>query len=142
MKKILVAVTALAGLVIVLPAGCLGAVVVAGGAMTAATAATSCIPPAGSQAANPDQAGVAALVAATMRAEGWGDRGVQLAIAVSWAESRLANATTGDGTSRGVFQQLEGYAGTRSGTGPDHALVGAVVRAARTRGDCAGGVLR
>ena len=47
-----------------------------------------------------------------MRAEGWGDRGVQLAIAVAWAESRLANATTGDGTSRGAFQQLEGYAGT------------------------------
>ena len=60
----------------------------------------------------PGPHGVAAVIAATMRAEGWGDRGVQLAIAVAWAESRLANATTGDGTSRGVFQQLEGYAGT------------------------------
>jgi hypothetical protein len=111
-KKTLVAAAALAGLVIVAPAGCLGAVVVAGGAITAATAATTCIPPVGAQATSPDQAGVAATVATTMRAEGWGDRGIQLAIAVSWAESRLANAPTGDGTSRGVFQQLEGYAGT------------------------------
>jgi hypothetical protein len=112
MKGILGAVAALAGLAVLLPAGCLGAVVVAGGAITAATAATTCLPPVGAQPANPDSTAAADVIAATMRSEGWGDRGVQLAIAVAWAESRLTNTTSGDGTSRGVFQQREGYAGT------------------------------
>jgi hypothetical protein len=111
MKKILGTVVALVGLTVLLPAGCLGAVVVAGGAITAATAATTCLAPAGAQPADPDRTAVATVIATVMRAEGWGDRGVQLALAVAWAESRLANATTGDGTSRGAFQQLEGYAG-------------------------------
>ena len=60
MKKILGAVVALVGLAVLLPAGCLGAVVVAGGAITAATAATTCLAPAGAQPANPDRAAVAA----------------------------------------------------------------------------------
>jgi len=112
MKRALGAVVAMVGLAVLLPAGCLGAVVVAGGAITAATAATTCLTPASAQPASPDRAAVAGVITAAMRAEGWGDRGVQLAIAIAWAESRLSNATTGDGTSRGAFQQLEGYAGT------------------------------
>ncbi|MHB1164534.1 MAG: NlpC/P60 family protein [Candidatus Nanopelagicales bacterium] len=118
MAKVLGTVAALTVLVVVMPAGCLGAVGVVAGAIAAATAATVCTPVIGAApvAMNPDtdlaRAEVAGAIARTMRAEGWGDRGVQLAIAVAWAETRLANATTGIGTSRGVFQQLEGYAGT------------------------------
>ena len=60
MKRILGAAVALVGLTVLLPAGCLGAVVVAGGAITAATAATTCLAPAVAQPASPDRAAVAA----------------------------------------------------------------------------------
>ncbi|MDO8308949.1 MAG: NlpC/P60 family protein [Actinomycetota bacterium] len=118
MAKVLGTVAVLTVLVVVMPAGCLGAVGVMAGAIASSSAATVCTPVIGAQPddTNPDtdvaRADVAATITRTMRAEGWGDRGVQLAIAVAWAETRLSNATTGTGTSRGVFQQLEGYAGT------------------------------
>lgn len=118
MAKVLGTMAALTVLVVVLPAGCLGVVGVVAGAITAASAATVCTPVIGAAPAGTDpdtdlaRADVAATIARTMRTEAWGDRGVQLAIAVAWAETRLTNATTGIGTSRGVFQQLEGYAGT------------------------------
>jgi cell wall-associated NlpC family hydrolase len=110
--KLLGVIAACVLMVVLLPAGCLGAVGVLAGAITAATAATTCTPIAGADPGTSDQAAIASTIARVMRAEGWGDRGVQLAISVAWAETRLTNTTTGMGTSRGIFQQLEGYAGT------------------------------
>lgn len=112
MSKLIGVIAAVVLMAVVLPAGCLGAVGVLAGTITAATAATSCTPVIGADSNTTDQGVVATTIASVMREEGWGERGVQLAIAVAWAEARMTNTTTGMGTSRGVFQQLEGYAGT------------------------------
>ncbi len=112
MNKLVGAFAGCVVMVVLLPAGCLGAVGVLAGAITAATAATTCAPIVGAFPGTSDQSAVASTVARVMRAEGWGERGVQLAIAVAWAETRITNTTAGTGTSRGVFQQFEGYAGT------------------------------
>lgn len=118
--------------VLLLLGGTIGIATMFGGLVTSTVAGTegqyfndNCLSPESSSltadAANATQEDIARQIYSTAIASGMGENGALMAIYVGYAESGLTNHTHGDGspgnTSRGVFQQLQGYAGAKAWSG-------------------------